>query len=83
MVPRPVEQVLDEVQQARVRPLHVLEGEHRRIALGQALEEKAPGGEEVLLVASLVLGQPEQMCEPGLEEVPLLAVEDVLLERDV
>ncbi len=53
-LPRPVEQVLDEVEQARVRPLHVLEGEHRRIALGQALEEEAPGGEQVLLVASLV-----------------------------
>ncbi len=83
MAPRPVEQVLDEVEQARVGPLHVLEGEHRRVALGQALEEEAPGGEEVLLVASLVLGQPEQVREPRLEEVPLLAVEDVLLQRGV
>ena len=83
VAPRPVEQVLDEVEQARVRPLHVLEGEHGRIALGQALEEEAPGGEEVLLVASLVLGQPEQMREPRLEEVALLGVEDVLLERGV
>jgi len=56
---RPVEQVLDEVEQARVRPLHVLESQHSRIALGQALEEQPPGGEQVLLVAGMVLGQPE------------------------
>ena len=54
---RPVEQVLDEVEQAGVGPLHVLEGEHRRIAVGQALEEEAPGREEILLVAGLVLGR--------------------------
>ena len=83
MVPRPVEQVLDEVEQARVRPLHVLEGEHGRIALRQALEEEPPGGEEILLVARLVLRQPEQMREPRLEELALLGVEDVLLERGV
>ena len=83
VAPRPVEQVLDEVEQARVGPLHVLEGEHRRIALREALEEEPPGGEEVLLVARLVLGQPEQVREARLEEAPLFGVEEVLLERGV
>ena len=36
-----------------------------------------------MLVAGVVLGQPEQVREPGLEEVALLGVEDVLLERGV
>ena len=81
MAPGPIEQVLDEVEQARVRPLHIFEGEHCRIALRQALEEEAPRGEKILLVASLVFGQPEQVCESRLEEVALLGIEDVLLER--
>ena len=83
VVPRPVEQVFDEVEQARVRPLHVLEGEHRRIALREALEEEPPRGEEILLVARLVLRQPEQVREARLEEAPLFGVEEVLLERGV
>ncbi len=65
----------------RVSPLHVLECEHRRVALGQPLEEESPGREEVLLVASLVLGQPEQVREPRLEEASLFGIEDVLLQR--
>ena len=81
VAPRPVEEMLDEVQQARVRPLHVLEGEHGRIGLGQSLEEKAPGGEQVLLVPRLMLGQPEQVRQPRLQEAALLGVEDVLFER--
>ena len=83
VAPRPVEQVLDEVEQARVGPLHVLEGEHRRIALREALEEEPPRGEEILLVARLVLRQPEQVREARLEEAPLFGVEEVLLERGV
>jgi hypothetical protein len=81
VVARPVEEVLDEVEQARVRPLHVLEGQYRRIALGQSFEEEAPRSEEVLLIARLVLGQTEEMSEPRFEEVPLVCIEDVLLER--
>ncbi len=38
---RPLEQVLDEVEQARVGPLHVLEDEHRRIAARRAARRRA------------------------------------------
>ena len=68
VVPRPLEQVLDEVEQRRVRPLHVLEGEHGRVGLGQPLEEQPPGREQILPVARLVLAEAEQLREPRLDE---------------
>src|SRR5262249_29373636 len=64
----PVEQVLEEVEETGVCPLHVFEGENGRIGLRQPLEEESPRGEQILLVAGLVLGQAEEMGEPGLEE---------------
>ena len=82
-VARPFEQVLDEVEQALVGPLHVLEREHRRVDVGEPLEEEPPGREQFLLVACLVLGQPEQLREPRLDEPPLVGVGEVLLERRV
>ena len=80
-VARPLEQVLHEVEQRRVRPLHVLEREHRRIHVGEPLEEETPGGEQVLPLVRLVLAEPEQVSEPRLDEPALVRVEDVLLER--
>ena len=84
VVARPVEEVLDEVEQARVGPLHVLEqrapsDSRRRAARRRARHAR----EQVLLVARLVLGEPEEVREARLEELPLLGVEDVLLERRV
>ena len=79
-VPRPLEEVLDEVEQALVRPLHVLEGEDGRVDVGETLEEKPPGREQVLLVAQLVLREPEQLRQAGLDEAPLVGHGDVLLE---
>ena len=81
VVPRPVEQVFDEVEQARIRPLHVLEGEHRRIRLGKALEEETPRSEQILPVARLVLRKPQQLAETGLDECTLVRIEDVFGER--
>ena len=78
----PVEQVLQEVEQARVRPLHVLEDEHGRRLLRQPLEEDAPGGEEVLLVAGHALLEPEQVRQPRLDPRALVRVEDVLGQRE-
>ena len=79
--PRPLEQVLDEVEQAGVGPLHVLEGEHGRVHVGEPLEEKPPRGEQVLLVARWVLGEAEELREPRLDEPALLGVEQMLVER--
>ena len=80
-VARPLEQVLDEVEQARIRPLHVLEREDGRVDVGEALEEEPPGGEEVLLVTCAVLAEAEQVREPRLDEGALVRVRDMLLER--
>ena len=80
-VARPLEQVLDEVEQALVRPLHVLEREHRRIDVGEPLEEQPPRREQILPVARLLLGQAEQLRDARLDEAALLGVGDVLLER--
>ena len=53
----PVEQVLDECHEPLVGPVDVLEHQHERPLLGQALEEAAPGGEQILAIGSAVLGQ--------------------------
>ena len=46
---RPVGQVLEEGEESRVRPVQVLEDEHRLPRLRPRLEEAAPGGEGLLL----------------------------------
>ena len=81
VVARPLEQVLDEVEQAGVGPLEVLEDEHGRPLLGEPLEEEPPGREEILPVGRGPLREPEQVGEPRLEPAPLLRVGDVLLDR--
>src|SRR6266508_2866421 len=81
MVARPLEQVLDEVEQRSVRPLHILEREHRRVLLGEPLEEQTPSSKQVLLLARLLRAQPKQLRQPRLDEAPLLSVDDVLLQR--
>src|SRR5439155_11499498 len=80
VVARPVEQVLDEVEQARVCPLHVLENEDGRVCLGEPLEEDAPRGEQILAIACLALREAEEMRETRLDERALLPVEEVLDE---
>ena len=81
VVPRPVEQVVDEVQQRRVRPLEIFEDEHRRALLREPLEEEAPGRKEVVTVGGAALFEPEQLREPRLDPGALLGVGEVLLER--
>ena len=81
VVARPVEQVLDEVQQRRVGPLHVLEGHDDWLDLGHALEEEPPGGEQVLLVPGDVgLLEADQVGEARLDPAALVGVGDVLMD---
>ncbi len=80
-VARPLEQVFDEVEQARVRPLHVFEREHRRARIGEALEEQPPRREQILPVARGRLLQREQVREPRLHERALLRIEHVPLHH--
>src|SRR5207245_3024679 len=76
---RPVEQVLDEVEQARVCPLKVFEDEDGRVPLGEPLEEEPPGREEILAIGGSPLREPEQVRESRLEPGALLGIRDVLL----
>ena len=47
-VPGPVDQVVQEVQQAGVGVLGVLDQQHHRLLGGQPLEEQPPAGEQLL-----------------------------------
>src|SRR4051812_3328551 len=80
MISRRLEQVLDEVEQARVRPLHVLESEHNGVDLGEPFEEEPPGAEELLSLARLVIAEPEQLGEPRLDEGPVVRIQQMLVE---
>ena len=71
MRPRPVEEVLDEVEEARIGPLQIFEDERDRPAVGEPLEEEPPGGEEILPVERSLLAERQQVREPGLDPRPL------------
>ena len=77
--PGPLEQVVDEVEQARVGVVEVLEDHHDRAARGEPLEERAPGPEELLRARRPTRAQQRQQrrLDPG----PLGLVGDVLLEH--
>ena len=81
LVARPVEQVLDEVKQAGIGPLHVLEQQDRRALLCQALEEDSPGGEEILLVSGKAVFETEQVSDAGPHPGAFLGVGQMLFER--
>ena len=53
---RPVDEVIDEVEQAVVGPLEVLENEHERPLVGERLEEPAPCGECLSASIAVQLG---------------------------
>ena len=80
MAARPVHQVLDEVEQRSVGPLHVLEDEHGRHLVGQPLVEEPPGAEEVLALPLSVLLEAEQVSQPRLDEAALVGVGDRRLD---
>ena len=72
--------MLDEVEQAVVRPLDVLEHEHDRPLLGKRLEEAPPGGERFLLRARCPVAR---VTHEGMEmrEHPVHVLVEQLLER--
>ena len=49
---QPVDELVDEVEQAVVGPVQVLEDEHERPLLGERLEEAPPGGERLAAAVS-------------------------------
>ena len=77
-----VGEVLDEVEQARIGPLQVLEQEDRGRPVGDPLEERAPGGEELLaIVRRRSSSRPSRTAMRGSSQLPLVLVADELAER--
>ena len=64
---RPLDQVVDEVEQVVVGPVEVLEHEHERPLVGEPLEEAAPGGERLLapVTASLCVRRRDRPAAEG------------------
>ena len=81
--PRPLEEVVDEVEQAGVGPLEVLEQEHGRAPLGDPLEEDPPGREQDVAAAGRRRLQPEQGQEGRLDPAPVVLVGNELGDRRV
>jgi hypothetical protein len=72
--------MVDEVEQAVVGPVQVLEDEDERALLGQALEEATPGSEGLgpaLTSRGRLLAEPDERLEMGYEPFELRGVGDV------
>ena len=59
VVARPLKEVVQEVDETGVGPLQVLDDHYDGQVLGQALEEEAPSGEELLFRQHLWARHPE------------------------
>ena len=80
VVAGPFQQVVEEIHHAGVGPLQVLDDEHDGEVLRQPLEEEPPAREELLFRQHLWTRQPEQLAEPGRDELPVGRVGDPALE---
>ena len=80
MADGPLREVVDEVEQALVGPVDVLEHEHGRALLADPLEEGAPGGEQLLPVERPQLLDAQQAQQLGLDPAALGLVGHVLRE---
>ena len=74
LLPGPLEQVGDELHEPCIGPLQVLEEQRDRPLLGHALEEQAPGAEELFLTPRRPVLEPEKVEEARLDEATLLVV---------
>ncbi len=80
MAGRPLGNVLDELEQALVGPVDVLEHEDRRSLLADPLEEGAPGREQLLALERAKFLQPEQAEQLWLDPAPLALIGDIFVE---
>ena len=62
-VVHPVDEVVDEVEQVVVGPVQVLEDEHEGPALGERLEEAAPGRERLVAAVPARVALPREPDE--------------------
>ena len=63
--PRPLDELVDEIEEPLVGPVEVLEDEHHRPLLRNRLEEAPPRGEALALDDRLVVrGEPDKAAQP-------------------
>ena len=79
--PSPLNEVVEEVQQARVGVLGVLDQQHYGVDGGEAFQEQPPPGEQLLprqrLPAVPCAADAKQQAEPGADVAPLRRIGDV------
>ncbi len=80
---RPLQEVVDELDEAGVGPLEILEDENGRALERDALEERPPGVEELGAAARRSVADAEQREERRRQASPLPLVVDVLREGRV
>jgi hypothetical protein len=80
VVPRPLEEVLDEVEQSGVRPVEILEQKDHRSRARHQLEQASPRREQILLIGRSALGQSEKVAKTRLDPGSLLRVGDEPLD---
>lgn len=81
MIAGPAREIFDEVEQARICPLQVLEDEDGRRPFGDAFEEPAPGREQLVAIEHRHVVRTEQDGEARLDPASLPLVADKLVER--
>ena len=74
MAARPCQQLLDEVEEAVIRPLEVLEDHDHRRDVGDALEEGSPGHGKLASLLRLNVADPEQVKEWLFERGALVGI---------
>ena len=75
---RPLQELLDEVEEPRIGPLEVLEQHDRRGSLGDPLEEDAPGGEQDVAAAGRGRFESEEGEQGRLDPVAVVVGGDEL-----
>ena len=80
---QPVDELVDEVEQAVVGPVEVFEHEHERALLGECLEESPPGGEGLAAAVAAEPGvrlQADERAEVRLDPAGVVRVVDGILD---
>ena len=83
-VAQPVDELVDEVEQAVVGPVQILEHEDERALLGERLEEAPPGGEGLAAAVATEPGlglEPDERTEVRLDPAGIGGVLDRVLDR--
>ena len=80
MAARPFQQVLHELHQAGIRPVHVLEHKDDRPGFGEPLEEEPPGRVQILACAVPARAKAQQLLQVGLDPGALVRL--VEMRRD-